>query len=319
MNIKDVEGIGPAALKKLKDADILTVKDLATQSIESLSESTGISKELANKQIQNAHKLLRENDMIGKEFIDGNESLKKREAVVRIKTGSEALDKFLYGGIETQAITELYGEFGSGKSQICHVLAMKCSQTLENGGLGGNKRCIYIDTEGTFRPERIKQMAVANNLDPEYVLRNIKICKVYNSGHLEYIINNLGNYIEEYNAGMVIVDSIIALHRADYLGRGTLADRQQRIQAILHRLLRIAEIYEIAVIMTNQVITAPDTFFGDPTKPTGGNIIGHNSTYRIYLRKSGKNRLVKMIDSPYHDNLDVKIQITAKGIEDATE
>lgn len=319
MNIKDVEGIGPAAVKKLESADILTVQDLATQSIESLAESAGISKDLANKYIQNAHKLLRENDLIGTEFIDGNESLKKREAVLRVKTGSDKLDAFLYGGIETQAITEFYGEFGSGKSQLCHALAVQCSKTLEAGGLGGNSTCIYIDTEGTFRPERIKQMALAQGLDPEYVLRNIKVCKVYNSGHLEYIVDNLGKYIDDFHAKMVVVDSIIALHRADYTGRGTLADRQQRINAILHRLLRVAEIYEIAVILTNQVTTSPDTFFGDPTKATGGNIIGHAATYRIYLRKSGKNRLVKMIDSPYHDNLDVKIQITAKGIEDEAE
>lgn len=317
MQLKEVEGIGPAAVKKLKDAGIETVKDLATQSLESLTGSVGIRKDLANKYLQKAHVLLRENEEIGAEFIDGNESLKNREAVVRIKTGSQKLDDFLYGGIETQAVTEFYGEFGSGKSQLCHALAMRCGLKKDDGGLEGS--CIYIDTEGTFRPERIKQMATANELDPTAVLANIKICKVYNSGNLEYIIDNLGRYVDEFNAKMVVVDSVIALHRADYLGRGTLADRQQRIQAILHRMLRVAEIYKIAVIMTNQVITAPDTFFGDPTKATGGNIIGHAATYRIYLRKSGKNRVVKMIDSPYHDNLDVKIQITSKGIEDAEE
>ncbi len=318
MNIKDVEGIGPAAVKKLKEAGITTVENLATQNLESLT-AVGFSKELGNRHIQNAHKLLRENDVIGSEFIDGNQALKNREAVLRVKTGSDKLDEFLYGGIETGAITELYGEFGSGKSQICHVMAMKCNRPLDQGGL--DSKCIYIDTEGTFRPERIKQMALAQDpvLNPEEILGNIKVCRVYNSGHLEYIIDNLVTYIEEFNAKMVVVDSIIALHRADYLGRGTLADRQQKIGSVIHKLLRIAEIYGIAVIMTNQVVTAPDTIFGDPTKPTGGNTVGHASTYRIYLRKSGKNRLVKMIDSPYHDNLDVKIQITAKGIEDAAE
>ena len=319
LQLKDVEGIGPAAVKKLKDSKIETVQDLATQSIESLTESVGLSKDLANKYIQNAHKLLRENDQIGPEFVDGNEALVKREAIERVKTGSAKLDEFLYGGFETQAITELYGEFGSGKSQLCHALAVQCSKQLKDGGLGANTRCIYIDTEGTFRPERIKQMAMQQELDPQYVLRNIKICKVYNSGHLETIMENLSTYVKEFNARMIVVDSIIALHRADYTGRGTLADRQQKIQAIMHRLLRLAEIYGLVIVITNQVTTSPDTFFGDPTKPTGGNIIGHNSTYRIYLRKSGKNRLIKMIDSPYHDSLDIKIQITPKGIEDAAE
>jgi DNA repair protein RadA len=147
----------------------------------------------------------------------------------------------------------------------------------------------------------------------------VAVCKVYNSAHLELIVKNLGKYIDDYKAKLVIVDSIISLHRAEFSGRGTLADRQQRLNTIMHKLLRISEIYNIAIIVTNQVQSAPDTFFGDPTKPTGGNVIGHASTYRVYLRKSGENRVAKMIDSPYHPYSEVRFTVNEKGTDNVDE
>jgi len=150
-------------------------------------------------------------------------------------------------------------------------------------------------------------------------LQNVAVCKVYNSAHLELIVKNLGKYIDDYKAKLVVVDSIISLHRAEFSGRGTLADRQQRLNSIMHKLLRISEIYNVAIIVTNQVQSAPDTFFGDPTKPTGGNVIGHASTYRVYLRKSGENRIAKMIDSPYHPYSEVRFTINEKGTDNLDE
>jgi DNA repair protein RadA len=147
----------------------------------------------------------------------------------------------------------------------------------------------------------------------------VAVCKVYNSAHLELIVKNLGKYIDDYKAKLVVVDSIISLHRAEFSGRGTLADRQQRLNSIMHKLLRISEIYNVAIIVTNQVQSAPDTFFGDPTKPTGGNVIGHASTYRVYLRKSGENRIAKMIDSPYHPYSEVRFTINEKGTDNLDE
>ena len=236
---------------------------------------------------------------------------------MRCTTGSNALDKLLLGGIETQAITEFYGEFGSGKSQICHTLCVTASQPVENGGFGSGS--IYIDTEGTFRPERVDQIAVSRGLDPTSVLKSIAVCKVYNSSHLELIIKDLGKYINDFKARLVIIDSIISLHRAEFAGRGTLADRQQRLNSMLHKIIRLAEIYNISVVITNQVQSSPDTFFGDPTKAAGGNVLGHASTYRIYLRKSGENRTAKMIDSPYHPYSDTKFTVTEKGVDDLEE
>jgi len=317
LEIQDIEGVGPTTAKKLREAGIFSVMDLAVAGVEDLAVDINASKDSAASFIMAAQKLLRESDVLNKEFITADTALKKRRSLLRCSTGSSMLDDLFLGGIETQAVTELYGEFGSGKSQICHTMCITAGQPIELGGL--NSGIIYIDTEGTFRPERLEQISSSRNIDPVNALQNVAVCKVYNSAHLELIVKNLGKYIDDYKAKLVIVDSIISLHRAEFSGRGTLADRQQRLNSIMHKLLRISEIYNIAIIVTNQVQSAPDTFFGDPTKPTGGNVIGHASTYRVYLRKSGENRIAKMIDSPYHPYSEVRFTVNEKGTDNMDE
>ena len=314
LEIQDVDGIGPTTVKKLKEAGITSVMELAVTSVEQLAADINISKDSAALFVMAAQKLLRESNVLDKEFVTADSVLEKRKSMLRCSTGSKSLDELLLGGIETQAVTEFYGEFGSGKSQICHTLCVMASRPLSEKGLDG--KVIYIDTEGTFRPERIQQIAESRGFVSSEVLKNTTVCKVYNSSHLELIIKDLGKYINEFNAKLIVIDSIISLHRAEFLGRGTLADRQQRLNSILHKLVRIAEIFNVVVIVTNQVQTSPDTFFGDPTKAAGGNVIGHTSTYRIYLRKSGENRIAKMIDSPYHPYSDTRFTITQKGVDD---
>ena len=314
LEIQDIEGVGPTTARKLKEAGIVSVMDLAVTSADELAVDINSSKDTAATFIMAAQRLLRESNILEKEFVTAESALEKRKSLMRCSTGSRALDELLLGGIETQAVTEFYGEFGSGKSQICHTLAAIAPQPKEAGGLNGG--VIYIDTEGTFRPERLNQIARARELEPSHVLKNVAVCKVYNSSHLELIIKDLGKYVNDFNAKLVIIDSIISLHRAEFAGRGTLADRQQRLNGLLHKVIRLAEIFNIAVVITNQVQSSPDTFFGDPTKAAGGNVIGHASTYRIYLRKSGENRTAKMIDSPYHPYSDAKFTLNEKGTDD---
>ena len=314
IEIQDIEGVGPTTARKLKEAGIVSVMDLAVTSADELAVDINSSKDTAATFIMAAQRLLRESNILEKEFVTAESALEKRKSLMRCSTGSRALDELLLGGIETQAVTEFYGEFGSGKSQICHTLAAIAPQPKESGGLNGG--VIYIDTEGTFRPERLNQIARARELEPSHVLKNVAVCKVYNSSHLELIIKDLGKYVNDFNAKLVIIDSIISLHRAEFAGRGTLADRQQRLNGLLHKVIRLAEIFNIAVVITNQVQSSPDTFFGDPTKAAGGNVIGHASTYRIYLRKSGENRTAKMIDSPYHPYSDAKFTLNEKGTDD---
>ncbi|MRN41285.1 MAG: DNA repair and recombination protein RadA [Nitrosopumilales archaeon] len=312
LEIQDIEGIGPTTAKKLKEAGIVSVMDLAVTSADELAVDINASKESAAAFIMAAQKLLRDSHIIEKEFVTADVALEKRRSMLRCSTGSRALDELLLGGIETQAVTEFYGEFGSGKSQICHTLCATARQPTESGGMDSG--VIYIDTEGTFRPERVEQIARSR-----HILKSVAVCKVYNSSHLELIIKDLGKYVNDFNAKLVIIDGIISLHRAEFLGRGTLADRQQRLNGMLHKIIRLAEIFNIAVVITNQVQSSPDTFFGDPTKAAGGNIVAHSSTYRVYLRKSGENRVAKMMDSPYHPYSDTRFTINEKGADDIEE
>jgi DNA repair protein RadA len=314
LEIQDIEGIGPTTAKKLKEAGIISVMDLAVTSADELAVEINASKDSAAAFIMAAQKLLRDSNILEKEFITADVALEKRRSMLRCSTGSKVLDELLLGGIETQAVTEFYGEFGSGKSQICHTLCAIARQPTEAVGLDSN--VIYIDTEGTFRPERLNQIARARGFDPTHVLKSVAVCKVYNSSHLELIIKDLGKYINDFKAKLIIIDSIISLHRAEFSGRGTLADRQQRLNSILHKLIRLSEIYNVAIVITNQVQSSPDTFFGDPTKAAGGNVLGHASTYRIYLRKSGENRIAKMIDSPYHPYSDARFTVNERGTDD---
>jgi len=258
--------------------------------------------------------------LLYKDFSTAQDILERRKNLLRCTTGSAMLDSFLKGGIETQAITEIAGEFGSGKSQICYTLCVTANTPLDRKGLGGN--VIFIDTENTFRSERIFQIAEHRGISvPDEILRRIYVCKIYNTSHLEMIIQDLGKSIEEYKAKLVVVDSIIALHRAEFIGRGTLAERQQRLNIMLHKLNRLAEVHNIAIAITNQVQSQPDDFSAgrDGLRTTGGNVIGHATTYRILLRKAGKTRIAIMIDSPYHMYDQTRFSITEAGVQDIEE
>ena len=306
-------------IDKLKKLNINSVYQLAVQSPIELAlefEDTSLNVESASTLIANARKTLIDNEVLSQEFLTGDDLLEKRNKLSRYATGSESLDNLMNGGFETQAITELVGEFGSGKSQICHTLCVAASKLIKNDS--GN--IIFIDSENTFRADRVHQIAEQRGLDPLSILEKIFHCKVYSSEHLESIIDDLDKSIEQYNAKMVIIDSIISLHRAEFSGRGTLAERQQRLGKMLNKLRRYADIYNIAVVITNQVVSYPDSIHPgfDSMKAAGGNIVAHGSTYRIFLRKSGKNRVATMEDSPSQPYQHVKFSISESGIQDAT-
>ena len=211
------------------------------------------------------------------------------------------------------------GEFGSGKSQICHTLCVEASKLIENSRYDDTKNgnIIFIDSESTFRADRIHQIAEQRGLDPFPILEKIFHCRVFSSDHLESVINDLDKSIEQYDAKLVIIDSIISLRRAEFSGRGTLAERQQRLGKMLNKLRQYADIYNIAVVITNQVVSSPDGSGFDYRKAAGGNIVAHGSTYRIFLRKSGKNRVATIEDSPCQPHQRVKFAISESGIQDA--
>jgi DNA repair protein RadA len=320
LQLEDLPGVQLHLIKKLKQAGIQSVLDLAVSIPQELAiggEGSVISAdtETISELMLKAKKALADSGALIKEFSTADQVLERRKSLVRFTTGSKNLDDFLKGGVESQAITELAGEFGSGKSQICHTL---CVTAAANNNKGKINSIIFIDTENTFRPERVHQIAEARGLDSEEIMKKVYVCKIVNSAQLEALIRNLGKSIEEYKAKLVIVDSIISLHRAEYTGRETLAERQQRLNVMLHKLIRLSEIYNIAVVLTNQVQTTPDNTFENPSvRAAGGNIMGHACTYRIFLRKAGRDRIAVMVDSPHHAYSQVKFTISENGVENA--
>ena len=317
LELQSLESVGPATKQKLLDAGIHDVLELSVRSPSDLSTITGLELSKTTSLCNKARMQLVAAGRMEKDFTSAKDIYEKRKSMDRIATGCQSIDDLLAGGVETQAITEFYGEYGSGKSQICHTLAVTVQRPKEDGGLEGS--AIYIDTEGTFRPERIYQIAEKKGLDPEEILSRITVAKAYNSSHQEYIIGALGGVIRDNDVRLVAVDSAVAHYRAEFLGRATLADRQQRLNRMMHLLLRTAENYNVAIVITNQIQSRPDTFFGDPFKPTGGHVVGHTSTYRIYLKKVGKRRIAKMVDSPCHPEIEAPYVLDEGGVSDLSE
>jgi DNA repair protein RadA len=326
--LEEIPDITSDMLDRLRKLNINSVYQLAVQIPSELAfkiGDTSIDVESAVRLIGNARKVLTENDLLSKEFSTADDMLEKRNEISRYSTGSSNFDTFLDGGFETRAITEIAGEFGSGKSQICQALCaaaitlMKNDRLVESAIQKPPESIIFVDTENTFRANRIHQIAEQNNLDPEDILKRIYHCNIYSSEQLEALIDDLPNFIEEYNSKLVIIDSIISLHRAEFSGRGTLVERQQRLGRMLNKLRKYAEVYNIAVVITNQVVSYSDGSSGfDYMKAAGGNIMAHSSTYRIFLKKVGKNRVAVMQDSPYQSYQRVKFTITESGIQDAS-
>jgi DNA repair protein RadA len=320
--LESLQDVNKQLISRLEGAGIQSISDLATATPYELLEDyhsnyddaireIEIDFETISRLVLKARQKLIEDGLLQRDFYSAEKMLEIREKLIRFTTGSQSFDSFLGGGIETQALTEIVGEFGSGKSQLCYTLCVTAN-TLEK-----DCRIIFVDTENSFRAERVHQIAESRCLDPEEIMKRINVCKIYHSSHLEAVIRTLAKYIEKYKTRLVIVDGIISLHRAEFAGRETLVERQQRLNAILHKLRRLAEVYNVAIVYTNQVQAQPnDTFLSngfDSMRAAGGNIMGHASTYRIFLRKMGHNRIATMFDSPYHP---LTIIIYCKGNED---
>ena len=309
--LMDLPGIGPAVAAKLENAGILDLMSLAVSSPATISDASGISPAVARKAIQAAR------TMLDLGFQDGLEYAKRRSNVAYITTGSENFNELLGGkGVESRAITEAFGAYGSGKTQLGSTLAVNVQLPLEKGGVGG--KCVFIDTEGTFRPVRIKQIAEAIGANPEKVLKNIFVARAFNSDHQILLLEKVSEMIK---AGepikLMIIDSLTAHFRAEYAGRGQLADRQQKLNRYLHDLMKVAETYNLAVYVTNQVMANPAQMFGDPTTPIGGNILGHASTYRLYLRRGKQgSRVSKLIDSPNLPDNECVYWVSDAGVVD---
>jgi DNA repair protein RadA len=337
-DLEELPGVGPATADKLKDAGFDSYKGLAVASPSELSNTADVGDSTASDIVQAARDAA---DVGG--FETGATVLERREQIGKLTWGVEEVDEMLGGGVETQSITEVYGEFGSGKSQITHQLSVNVQLPDAHGGLHGS--AIFIDSEDTFRPERIDDMVrglpqealeataedrgIEGDVDDDEVmselvedfLDKIHVAKAYNSNHQILLAEKAKELASEhedddYPVRIVHVDSLTAHFRAEYVGRGELADRQQKLNQHLHDISQVGELYNAAVVVTNQVAANPDAFFGDPTQPIGGHILGHKSTFRMYLRKSKNDkRIVRLVDAPNLPDGESVMRITEDGVE----
>lgn len=320
--LEDLPGVGPATAEKLREAGFNSIEAIAVASPGELVSAAEVGESTAAKIIAGA----REAADIGG-FETGDQILERRKHVGKVTTGAKSFNDLLGGGMETQSIVELYGEFGSGKTQVAHQLAVNIQLPREMGGLNGS--AIIIDTENTFRPERVEQMVRGlppspdgSAWDPAEFLKNISVARAYNSNHQILLAESAMDLAEKVKDSdrpvrLLIVDSVTAHFRAEYVGRGTLADRQQKLNKHLHDLMRFADLNNALILITNQVMAKPDTFFGDPTKPVGGHVLGHTATFRLYLRKSkGEKRIARLVDSPNLPDGEAVFTVTTDGVKD---
>jgi DNA repair protein RadA len=305
------KGVSSSTIDKLLKAGFTTVESVAVTPAREIAEAAGMGGDTALKVCRLARM------QVDPGFVPALEVLEMRRNMIKCTTGSRELDRVL-GGVETGAITELIGEFGSGKTQICFTLAVTAQLPVEEGGLAGN--VCAIDTEGTFMPERIVQIAEQRGLDPEKILEGILVARAFNSEHQTILIGSLLELVEKSGVRLVIVDSMIGHFRGEYIGRASLSERQQKLGNCLSKLHRLAEAFNVAVVITNQVLVTPDTMYGDPNKPTGGHVMAHACTHRVFLRKGKQNtRLARVIDSPSLPEERIRFMITGAGIVDAEE
>ena len=318
LEIEDLPGVGPTTADKLREAGYSTIEGIATASYADLAEAAEIGESTAKKMIREARKMA---DIGG--FRKGTDVLEERKKVRKLTTFVPEFDALMGGGLETMSIIEFYGEFGSGKSQIAHQMAVNAQLPEDVGGLNGS--VIYIDTENTFRPERIRQMVEGLDLEDvppsEEFLEHIHVAEAFTSDHQMLLLDNVRELAAELKETdkplkLIVVDSLMAHFRAEYAGRGTLSLRQQKLNKHMYDLAKLAKEFNSVVIVTNQVQSNPAVFFGDPTKPTGGNIVGHASKFRVYLRKSkGGKRVAKLVDSPDQPEGEAAFSVEMAGLK----
>jgi len=307
MSIEDLPGIGAATGEKLRTVGFDTLLSIAVATPGEIVDVAGVTELTAKKAIKAAR------DNLDMGFQSGDELMKKRENIEKLSTGSNNLNKLLGGGVETGAITECFGAYGSGKTQIGHMLTVQCLMRDPEAAV------LYIDTENTFRPNRIKQFSEGLGINYLDILKRVKAARAFNSDHQMLLVDKAEELIKQgMKVKLIVVDSLTAHFRAEFVGRGTLAERQQKLNKHMHALAKLADIYNLAVYVSNQVMAKPDQFFGDPTEAIGGHIVAHNSTYRVYLRRGKKGtRVAKLVDAPDLADNECVFNITEKGIEDA--
>ena len=311
IDILQDHGINNGDIKKLIDAGYNSLESIAYTPKKNILVIKGLSDAKVEKIVKVIYDILK----LG--IQPCAKALEERKRITRITSGSKQLDDLLGGGFESNSITELFGEFRTGKTQICHTLCVTCQLPKSDGG--GEGKAIYIDTEGTFRPEKLAPIAERFGLEPKEVIENVFYARAYNSDHQNRLLLQVCGLMCEHKFSLLVVDSATALYRTDYSGRGELSTRQMNLAKFLRNLQKIADEHKVVVVVTNQVVATVDgnSFAGNDKKPIGGHIMAHACQTRLYLKKGPKqNRICKIYDSPSLPEDEATYAITDRGIDD---
>lgn len=319
-DLNGMEGIGPERTKKLNAVGIYSVSDLAIANATELynilsgeGSVKNVSMNTCIDYIVKANNHLVEREVFKQPLMSSKDLLIRSKTVTRFSCGDETLDKeFFGGGIESRAVTEFYGAYGSGKTQMCYSTVAIAA--------GQGKKVLFIDTEDTYQPERIDEIALEKGFDSDTVHGNIQVLKPQQVSMFMKYLENLFLYVRQENIKLIIIDSIIALHKAEFFGRGQLAPRQQSLTGIMQKLKKIAEVYDVGVMITNHIIANPDPYKPGTEVPAGGNSIAHFSTHRIALktkiiqRTNEKYSVMTMDDSPRYPRMQIPFKVKIGGV-----
>jgi len=329
LKLEDAKGLGPASIKLINEEKIYDTMSLICKNPTWLKDVTGMERNRAIKIFKEIKTSLIDAGLITDEVCSARDLLKVRKGTKRIKVGCKSIDELLNGGVETKCITEFFGENGVGKTQMSHTLAIQVQLPIEQGGLATKENptptTLFLDTEGTCRPERLVQIAISRGYakDEDDALRfldNVIVQKCNTANDLYLKIQEIMSSIKELNISLIILDSATALFRSEFTGRGEGYAKFGLINQMLGDLKSIAENFNISIIFINQIYHSPDADYGaEHDRPYGGNVLGHAIPYRIILKKSGKKRVARIFKSPYQPNDDAIYIVTEKGIDDFTD
>jgi DNA repair protein RadA len=312
LGVDQLDGVGAVTKKKLEAFGIKNIIDICVRGGQEVSEITGVDKTKANNWVFNSQKILEDNQLVRKTDMEIMELLDYQENQPRLASKCDAVDNLFNGGLVSEAVYEVYGEFGCGKTQLCLSLTAEAIAQGED--------VVWIDCEDTFKPRRLREILISRELateeDANEMLEHVKYFYTPNTEQLLGTVDSLSQLMQELNVRLLVIDGSIGQFREEYLGRGHLSVRQNQIARLMTHIKNISFYFRCVVLFTNQVQSDPSVMFGDPVKPIGGNIVAHASTYRVYFKKSGKKRIARMVDSPEHEMLDAEYQLTVRGISD---
>ena len=312
LGVSQLAGVGTVTAKKLNEFGVTSLLDICVRGSKELSTITGVAKIKTNTWVTEAQKILEDNKLVRNPDMNVLELMEHQEQLYTLGTKTE-VDTLLRGGVKPESLYEVYGEFGSGKTQFCLTLT---AEAIVNG-----EKVVWIDCEDTFRPRRLAEIIIARGYaedveDTKQYLKNIMYYYTPNTEQMMGKVNSLSPVLNENKPRLVVLDGAIGQFREEYLGRGTLAERQNQLAHLMTHLKNISYYFNCTVLFTNQVQSDPSIMFGDPVKPIGGNVVGHAPTYRMYFKKSGKKHIARMVDSPEDPVADIQFDLTDKGISD---